>query len=417
MMRKNKVSLFIALGILNIFYSHSQTNRLTGSPYSLFGLGVETSSNIGKNSALGGGGFALNDPNLINIQNPASFGTESTNSFIFDIGFLGELSTIQNNTNEENRLASNFSSLAFSGNIDDKSTFSLAILPYSDVGYSLLGIESNIEGSFDQFNSNIFGTGALNNLNLSYGRTLFKGFRLGAKISYLFGSIEETEIVQTGLSGLTVLETSNYNGLQFGLGLQTDLTKFLTYGGAVNFPTLLSGTQDRTVDKVLDLIQSPVESETDIDLEKFELPFEINNGIRINPWNNLYFNFDHSFKAWSVTEQQDNIGDFVDQNVFSAGAEYSIRPGGFKFIERVQFRTGYYYDSGYLSVRGENISSEGFSFGIGLPFGRRNSSMVNISYTNTNRGSTNTILVQENINSVNINISLKDIWFLKKKIN
>ncbi|MEM0931968.1 MAG: hypothetical protein AAGJ12_05855 [Bacteroidota bacterium] len=417
MMRMNKGKLCIWAGLVAIYCSHSQTNRLTGSPYSLFGLGIESSSNVGKNAALGGGGFALNNPNAINIRNPASFGTESTNSFVFDIGFLGELSTIQNNTLEENRLASNFSSLAFSANIDEKSTFALAVLPYSDVGYSLLGIESNIEGSFDQFNSNIFGSGALNNFNLSYGRTLFKGLRLGAKISYLFGNVEETEIVQSGISGLTVAETSTYSGVQLGLGLQADLTKHIKYGGAINFPTELSGTQDRTVTKILDFTQSPVESETDIQLEKFELPWEIHNGILINPWKNLFLNFDHSFRAWDITQQQDNIGEFVDQNIFSMGAEFNIDTNGLKYIQRMQFRTGYYYDTGYLSIRGENISSRGISFGIGFPFGRGNSSMLNFSYTNMDRGSTNTILVQENIHSININISLKDIWFLKRKIN
>ena len=416
MMKMNNVLTLFAFSFVTLS-GYSQTNRLTGSPYSLFGLGVETSSNIGKNASLGGGGFALHGSNIINFRNPASFGTESTNSFIFDMGFLGELSTIQNNTTEENRLASNFSSLAFSANIDEKSTFGLSVLPYSDVGYSLVGIQSNIEGSFDQFNSNIFGSGALNTLSLSYGRTFFKGFRLGARISYLFGSIEETEIVQTGLSGLNVQEVSNYRGVQFGLGLQADITKRFSYGGTLLFPSQLSGTQDRVVGKVLDLTESPVESETDLALDNFELPIEINNGIQFNPWNNLVLNLDHSFKAWSVTEQQDNIGDFVDQNIFSGGAEYSINPSGFKFIQRIQYRVGYYYDSGYLSVRGENVASQGISFGLGFPFGRGNSSMINISYTNTDRGSTNTILVQENIHSVNINISLKDFWFLKRKIN
>nr|WP_299343760.1 hypothetical protein [Allomuricauda sp.] len=417
MMRMNSTISIIVIIFFTHFFSFSQTNRLTGSPYSLFGLGVETSANIGKNSALGGGGYALHGSNFINIKNPASFGTETTNSFIFDIGFLGELSTIQNNTTEENRLASNFSSLAFAANLDDKSTFALSVAPYSDVGYSLLGIESNIEGSFDQFVSNIFGTGALNNFTLNYGRSFFKRLRLGAKVSYLFGSVEETEVVQAGISGLTVEETSNYRGVQFGFGLQADVTKFLTYGGAINLPTRLTGEQDRIVGKTLDFVQSPVESETDIELDRFELPFEINNGLLLKPWGNLRLNLDHSYKFWAVTEQQDNVGEFVDQNIFSAGAEYFIDGNGLKYFQRVQFRTGFYYDSGYLSVRGEDISSQGFSFGIGFPLGRRNSSMINISYTNMNRGSTNNILVEENINSLNINISLKDIWFIKRRIN
>ena len=223
MMKMIKTNLFLStLVFLTHFVLFGQTNRLTGSPYSLFGLGIETSTNVGKNSALGRGGYALSGSDFINTKNPASFGTKSTNSFIFDIGFLGELSSIENNSTTENRLASNFSSLAFSANVDDKSTFGLSVSPYSDVGYSLLGIESNIEGSFDQFISNIFGTGALNDFTLNYGRTLFTNFRVGAKVSYLFGSIDETEIIQTGISGLTVEETNSYQGVQAGIGVQAE---------------------------------------------------------------------------------------------------------------------------------------------------------------------------------------------------
>ena len=418
MMKMTKTNLLLSYAaFLTHLIMFGQTNRLTGSPYSLFGLGVETSTNIGKNAALGRGGYALSGLDFINNKNPASFGTNGTNSFIFDVGFLGELSTIQNNTTTENRLASNFSSLAFMANIDKKSRFGLSVAPYSDVGYSLLGIESNIEGSFDQFISNIFGTGALNDFTLNYGRTLFSNFKVGAKVSWLFGSIEETEIVQTGISGLTVEETNSYQGIQAGVGVQAGISKYLGYGLSVNFPTQLSGRQDRTVRKTLDLTESLVESETDIVLEKFELPLEINNGIFINPLSNLYINLDHSIKFWETTGQQDNVGEFINQNIYSAGVEYFIDDNGFKYFQRLKFRLGYYYDTGYLAVRDEDISSQGFSIGFGIPFSRRNRSSINISYTNLNRGSTSGILVDENIHSVNLNITLKDFWFLKRKID
>ncbi|MEL6975262.1 MAG: hypothetical protein AAGL29_07695, partial [Bacteroidota bacterium] len=99
------------------------------------------------------------------------------------------------------------------------------------------------------------------------------------------------------------------------------------------------------------------------------------------------------------------------------GAEFMANPEGFKYFQRVQLRAGMFYDTGYLSIRGEDISSTGFSFGIGFPLSRRTGSRINLSYTNIDRGSTNGILVDENINSVNLNITLKDIWFLKRKID
>ncbi|MEL6485152.1 MAG: hypothetical protein AAFP96_09940, partial [Bacteroidota bacterium] len=108
-----QISLFIGImGLLSLTSGIAQTNRLTGSPYSLFGLGIETGSNVGKNASLGRAGYALYGQDFINLENPASFGTQSKNRFIFDIGFLGELSSLENANTEENRLASNFSSLA-----------------------------------------------------------------------------------------------------------------------------------------------------------------------------------------------------------------------------------------------------------------------------------------------------------------
>lgn len=50
-----------------------QTNTITASPYSLFEIVVNTGSNIGKNSDLGGWGYDLQSDYLINTQSLATF--------------------------------------------------------------------------------------------------------------------------------------------------------------------------------------------------------------------------------------------------------------------------------------------------------------------------------------------------------
>ena len=73
---------------------------VTSSPYSRFGLGDLQSSVIAEYSALGGGATALNQPEIINPYNPASYAKFPSKRFLFSTGlnFLGPLSTALNCT-------------------------------------------------------------------------------------------------------------------------------------------------------------------------------------------------------------------------------------------------------------------------------------------------------------------------------
>lgn len=404
------------LVLFPVFVS-GQTNNLTGSPYSLFGLGVETNSNIGKNSSLGNGGYALSGDGFINNLNPASYGSLGKSSFLFDFGFLAELSSISDRSSEEKRMAGSFSNLALASSITPNSAFGISVLPVSDVGYSLLGIESNVEGSLQPFRSNIFGSGALNDLKFSYGHSVSKNFRVGANVSFLFGSIEEREQINAGASSLTILEKNRYNGFRLGVGSQYELNEKLSFGFVLDLPTSLSGSRDRSVQKTLDMGKAPVENESNVAISNFDLPMEINHGLLFKPKDNLSFNLDYGLKLWNVTGQKDNVGEYVDQNSFSAGAEYFVDEHGIKFWQRIRFRVGFNYDTGYLKVNENNIDMYRFTAGLGIPLGYRTQSKLNISFGSGRRGSAEGILVEERFNTFNINLSLKDIWFLKRQIN
>lgn len=419
-MMMNRLLIAILIGIVPTM-ALAQLNNLTGSPYSLFGIGVATNSNIGKNSALGKLGYAFNSDFLINNANPASYGSLGRNGFLFDFGFLGELSMVSDRTTEEARFASNFSNLAIASTIGPKSSFGLSITPHTNVGYSLLGIESNIEGSFDRFSSNLFGSGALNDFRLSYGSSVTEQLRLGAHLSYLFGSITESEVVnvRSGLSvsSLNVEEQNYYNGFRFGLGLQYDIHPKLSVGWTVNLPTVLSGRQDRIVGKTLDGSRAPVESETDIDIQNFTLPIEVGTGILFTANNKVSLNLDYGIRLWNATEQEDKLGEFIDQFTFGLGVEYTTDATSYRYWKRINLRMGFHYDSGYLRISGNPIDSYGITAGIGFPFGNAGKSMLNIGFSQTNAGSTEGILVEERVNTLNINLSLKDFWFFKRKIN
>lgn len=418
-MMNKPLSLF---ALVLCFTLQGQTNNLTGSPYSLFGLGVSSSSNIGINNAIGNGGYAIGDNSYINNLNPASYGKMGEQNFLFDFGILAEISTIQNRNTSENRIASSFSNIALASSLGAKSAFGLSVSPYNDVGYSLIGVESNIEGSFDSFTSNVFGTGGLNDLRVSYGRSIINNFRAGIYASYLFGAIEEREITDASLnfpgeSTLNVLEENYYRGVRFGIGLQYDVSPKLTFGWGVDLTTSLSGRRDRIVEKTLDFIPSTVENEVDEKIASFQLPTQVNTGVLFRPMPGMGISVDYVLALWNETEQRDNVGTFVDEQQYVIGFQYVADPTSYKYSRRIKYRAGFNYNTGYLEVNDNPITSYSITAGLGIPLGIRSLSHLNISYGFQRRGDITGILVEESLHTLNINFSLKDFWFIKRKID
>ncbi|WP_299433502.1 hypothetical protein [uncultured Aquimarina sp.] len=416
-MMKNKYRIIYGVFMFGTQFITAQTNSLTGSPYSLFGLGVQTNANIGRNSALGKGGIALESDHLINTLNPASFTGISNKSFLLDIGFLGEFNKVSTDDKNEKRFSANFSNLAIAFSLNEKSGMGLSMVPFTDVGYALIGIETNIEGSQDKFISNIIGSGGLNDLSIHYGYKLYDNLSLGMKGSFLFGAIDQTENIIFDETFLNITEESFYNGFRLGLGLQYQIDNQYTVGFTTDFPTSLQGSQDRRVFKSLDFIPTDVEDENDLEIDSFKLPLELGFGAKATFFNSLIVNLDYKGNLWGFTDQSDDIGDYVDQSIFSFGAQYKVKELGLKYWQNIEFRAGFNYDSGYLKVNDKAIDSYSLTAGFGIPISIRRGSMINISYTTGQRGNVSGILVEENFNMINVNISLKDIWFRKLKFN
>ncbi|MDC8004820.1 hypothetical protein POV27_12220 [Aureisphaera galaxeae] len=402
--------LLVPVGVI------AQSNNLTGSPYSLFGLGVQSNSNLGGFNAFGKTGIAYGEGFVVNPYNPAAVSNVPEKTFLFDIGINTEISAVSNRADDERRIASNFSNIAVGFNPSGKWGVGLTLTPATNVGYSLIGIQTNIEGSVENFTSNVLGSGGINRMSLDYGRTLSDTFRAGLNVSYLFGNIEETESVILEDDILQIEEKNHYNGFQFGFGIQYDPIKNLSVGAIVDLPVSLKGSQDRNVVKTLDFNPTLVEDETGVAIDNFLLPLEYGFGVSSTQLKGLTLNVDYTRKEWSNTNQRDNIGEYVDQDIIGMGMDYTPNRRGFTYWDRVSYRAGFQYDSGYLKINDFNVSSYTLSAGIGLPFGKKGSTF-NISYSYGSQGQVEGILIEENTHLINLNLTLSDIWFLRRKIN
>ncbi len=416
MMKRNKL-LLLALFLIFLFVIPvlGQSEGLTSSPYSLYGLGSINQTSIGRTNGMGYSGIALKSDTEINNLNPANFALIPQNSFFYDVGLRGKYNHYNNRINDETKTTVNFSNLALAFRIADRLGAGVALVPYTDVGYTLLGVKTNIEGSEGSFESNVNGLGGMSDLKLNLGYGITDNLRFGASFSILFGKIQEEESFQVYNSSLVSTEDTNYSGARFGLGLQYDLTHKITIGSTVQFPTRLKGSVRRSVIKSLAGVEIQVEEDESDTVADFNMPLELGVGLSTNFLKSFTLNTDYKKNYWSDTGQTENIGTYVDQDIYAVGLEFVRNANSYKYNQRIRYRSGFNYDSGYLSINGEKIEGHNFTAGIGIPIGQGNNSMINLSYSYGSAGLIENILVKENYHVLTLNLSLEDLWFRKRK--
>ena len=72
-MKINQILFFTITALLAFYQSSAQSEALTSSPYSLYGLGVINQTSIGKFNGLGYSGIGIKSPYEINNLNPANY--------------------------------------------------------------------------------------------------------------------------------------------------------------------------------------------------------------------------------------------------------------------------------------------------------------------------------------------------------
>lgn len=418
MMKMNKL-LFFAIGTM--LWSTStmlaQSEGLTSSPYSLYGLGVINQASIGRTNGMGYSGIGLRSETEINNLNPANFALTPQNSFFYDIGIRGKYNSYSNSINDETKSTVNFSNLSLAFRIAERLGAGIALTPYSDVGYSLVGVNTNIEGSDESFESNINGIGGLSDFKLNLGYGLTDYLRFGASFSVLFGNIEEDEYFYLDSSAFSAEEDTNYSGGRFGLGMQLDLGKKVTLGSTVQFPTSLKGSLRRSVVKSIDGVEITVEDEESDSVDDFKLPLELGLGLSAKILKSFTLNADYKKNFWDDTEQEEHLGVYQDQDIYALGLEFVKNPTSYKYAQRIRYRAGFNYDTGYLNINNTKIEGYNITAGIGVPIGRGNNSMLNLSYSYGASGQIQNVLVKENYHTLTLNFSLEDLWFQKRVID
>lgn len=408
----HRISLLLIVFSMTTVCSQNDTS----SPYSMFGLGIENKTPTAGLAGLGNTGIASKNEYEIHIVNPANLSNIGKGTFLSEFGINGTYAVLENKANSYATTNANISHVAIAFPVGTGFGMSLGLLPQTKVGYDI-DMTNTVESSTDNYLTRITGSGGLNKFYLAGGVKIGKNLSLGADISFLFGAItQETQISTT--SFVSISDINNYKGVQLKTGLQYSLPKInkktTTLGATLALPVSLSGTQTRNSYTTYQY-ETEMAIETDVEntLDDFELPLSYGFGISSSLNKTLTTNIDYTKLLWENTTQLQNSESYVNQSIYAFGLEY-LPSKNYSFWNKVKYRFGLNYNTGFLKISNTQIDSYFVSAGLGIKYSKDAS--LNIAYSYGKEGTISNGLIQENFHKITLNLSFVGSWFKKRTI-
>jgi len=423
----------ISLGVILLVcftFQISFSQNSTSSPYTQFGIGDLTNKGFGWSNGMGGAGYGLRSANHINFKNPASYTAMDSMSFNFAFGFKSKITQYVTVDDEHIKDNSNISFLAISFPVTKWLKSSIGLMPYSNIGYGFMDTV-NIETVGNTLNYD-YGAGGINQFYIGNSVELNDQVSLGFNLSYLFGSLQHirtllfmnSEYYNTQRED--VIRVSDFH-LSYGLQYYNDLNDKISYCVGVNFEneskirsfynsitltTISPFVNEVDRDQVRDTV-----SYTDNLEDNIILPTNIGLGLSVYLDDKYIISADYNIQSWSNSKILGKTDSLINSNSLSLGLEYTPDyKSALRYWKRMNYRFGTHYTNSYIQIFDEQIKDLGISFGLGIPI-KRSKSIINVAFDFGKRGTTDNNLILENYGIISLNVSLSDIWFVKRKFD
>ncbi len=414
-----KIKRFTAIFAIVLTALQGLAQNGTMTPYSAYGLGMLRDNATSAQRSMGGVGYAMASGRQTNVMNPASYAAIDSLTFLFDMGI--DLTALWQREKQTDGYVSDKN---FGGGLDYVTMqvplgrymgASVGLLPFSSVGYSF---GSEIENGIDSRQGN----GSLNELYIGIAGRPFKGFSIGANISYLFGTIINETYATISASQNAVfqkqLEVRDYRlnfGAQYGINFGADrLTLGVTYSPS---KTLLGTARQVRYDNIQDA--APQTTDEMKLKNNFSLPETWGAGINYQIGRRWMLEFDYTYQPWSKAkfttfEGETTMQSYCNRTKYAFGMQYIPDFRG-NYLKRVNYRIGAHYNNDYLSLRDNRLREYGISAGFGFPVPTFKST-VNVGFEWINRQAHPNPLIRENYLNITIGINFNEMWFRQSKI-
>ena len=419
--------VFVAMGVS----AQSGTN----SPYSQYGLGIQSDQTSGFNRGMNGLGLGFREHNQVNFINPASYSSMDSLMFLFDVGMSGQITNFTEGGKKINAKNADFEYAVAGFRAFKNIGVSFGILPYTNIGYNY-SISDYLTDERDVVYTNSYsGSGGIHQVYFGLGWEFLKGLSIGANISYLWGDYERSVINSYSDSYAKTLSkyyTATINSYKLDLGVQytyvlnkkDEFTVGFTYGHGHK----LGATPK--CDIVSTDPSSVTPDTTSYSVKKgLAIPTTLGLGFMWNHNNQWKVGADYNYQKWGSIEYPiyTTVGNtpvykltdnyYKDRHKITLGGEFCQNSFSRNFFHRIRFRAGASYITPYYNINGQNGPKEySVSAGFGIPImnGYNNRSILNISGQWVRSEAKN--FIKENTFRINIGLTFNERWFMKWKV-
>lgn len=392
---------------------HSYAQEISSSPYSVYGIGVLKNRTSALNRGLGSTGIGIRDSYNLNNTNPASYASIEGPTMLVEMGLFYEVNNLETDDLSQRYNSGNLSSLNLWFRGSKRWAATAGLSPYSTVNYSIKEYEDLGDGGNSVVNYN--GSGGLTQLYFGNGFKITKNLTLGITGSYIFGSLKKNETITLSTSSTTLEKTIYAHRLNFDAGLQYTFflknEKSLTLGAVYE-----DDLKPKTYSKKLFYKQSSTDTIRfdEENIEDYRLPAKIGGGASFQT-KKFLFAGDVIFRSWSKGKVEDGV-DLQNTVRVSAGLEYKGDLLSNQYLKMIRIRAGFYAQNNYLVIDNTSFDEWGATLGLALPL-NYGKGTLGIAYSYNKSGTTNNNLIEQRASVITLDITFRDLWGIKRKID
>lgn len=398
------------------------------SPYSKFGLGLQSDANNPFYQSMGGLSYSLTDPLYINSNNPASYINTPQKRFIFNASFNGYYTKLENNTSNYEASYSNIETFKFAFPITNWLKSSFGLKPFTQTGYNIINTEEINSTTTDTIGTatyNYKGNGGINQFYFGNAIKVYDNLSLGFNMSYLFGNINHTQSSSLNedypfaynyrLSNTFMVKSFYMDyGLQYQFNFENDyrlqLGLVYSHNQNINFKSQNQGITYTLGNNDFEYKKDTLINETEEGLS-YTYPGFIGGGFSFKKKDKWLIGADFKTQAWSQFKNPLFEENFKNSMHFKFGGYYQMN--------RTKVKFGLRYDQSKLNIYDTDINNLGISFGVNVPLRIRQKPFtygsLDLGFEYVRSGTKDAELIQQDYFRFFMGIAIANEWFRKPK--